>query len=139
MIPALIVVDASAVGTFLIPDEAGPFADFAKEICSCQRLHAPSHLPIELASLIRKAQRYGRVNDDEAQAAAAVSDTLSPSVTDEGLPTVAELVKTSETLGLTAYDAAYFLLANRLRAPLLTDDKKLRRIAGEQGVAILMP
>lgn len=135
----MIVVDASAIGTFLIPDEAGPFADFARAVCASEPLHAPAHCPVEIASLIRKAWRRKRLTDAQARTAALVADALAINFIIGKTPPVAELVDGSQALGLTAYDTAYYLLAEHLGAPLLTDDGALRRVAIEQGMRVLMP
>ena len=135
----MIVVDASAIGTFLIPDEAGPFADFARHVCATETLHAPAHLPIELASLLRKARHRKRLTHDEALAGGVVADGIAATVTIAPPPSVEHVLRESAALGLSAYDTGYFLLARSLGARVLTDDGALRRVSIAQELAVALP
>ena len=135
----IVVVDASAIGKFLIPDEADAFAAFAREVCAREDLHAPAHLPVEVASLLRKARGRDRLTDDQASSAAAVADGIVGNVTIGATPLVSVQFARSIELGLSTYDAGYYLLAERLGASLLTDDGKLRRVALARGAGVLLP
>ena len=135
----MIVVDASAVGAFLIPDEAGAFATFARDLCAREPLCAPAHWPFEVASLIRKAQRRGRLSVDQSRAAAVAADGLATNLMLADTPPIAGLAMESDELGLTVYDVAYLLLARRCHAPLLTEDAALARVASANGVRVLAP
>lgn len=135
----MIVVDASAIGTFILPDEAGPFADFARNVCCRQQLHVPAHWHVEVANLIRKAMRRGRLADVEARGAIAGAAILADTSVTAPPVSIDLAVAASERLGLTAYDAAYLLLAQSLGIPLLTDDGALRRVATAEGVRVLLP
>jgi predicted nucleic acid-binding protein len=66
----------------------------------------------------------------------------------EGLPihvewqepgTILQLTRWAQTDGLTNYDAAHLDLATRLRLPLATTDKSLRRAAHVVGVEMVAP
>ena len=46
------------------------------------------------------------------------------------------LFEAAHTRGVTAYDAAYLLLARNEAAPIATLDKKMRRVAKEMGIQI---
>ena len=135
----MIVVDASAIGTFLIPDEAGPFADFARHVCETEPLHAPAHFPIELASLLRKARHRKRLTHEEALAASMVADAIAATVVISRPPSVEHVIRESVALGLSAYDTGYFLLARSLDARVLTDDGALRRVSIAQGLTVALP
>ena len=135
----MIVVDASAVGTFLIPDEAGPFADFARHVCATETLHAPAHFPIEMASLLRKARHRKRLTHDQALAAGAIADGIAATVSIAFPPSIEQVIRESAALGLFAYDTGYFLLARSLNARVLTDDGALRRVSIAQGLPIALP
>lgn len=135
----MIVVDASAVGTFLIPDEDGTFARFAKESCRREDLYVPAHWSVEIASLLRKAKWRGRLTDEQAKAAAGVADGIALNLTVATAPPVTAVLMDSIAPGLSAYDCAYFLLARTLNCPILTDDGALRRVALAQDLAVLMP
>lgn len=135
----MIVVDASAVGTFLIPDEAGPFADFARYNCATETLHAPAHFQIEMASLLRKARHRKRLTHEQALAAGMVADAIAATVTIAPPPSVEHVIRESAALGLSAYDTGDFLLARSLSARVLTDDGALRRVSIAQGLAVALP
>jgi len=135
----LIVVDASAVGTFLIPDEAGPFADFARRVCATGTLHVPAHFAIEMANLLRKARYRKRLTHEEALAAGMVADSIAASMTVATPLSVELVVRESIALGLSAYDTGYFLLARSLGAQVLTDDGALRRVSIAQGLQVALP
>lgn len=135
----IVVIDASAIGKFLIPDEADAFAELARDVCGQEELHVPAHWPVEVASLLRKARARDRLTDDQATAAAAVAAAIAGTVAIGATPAITVQFARSNELGLSTYDAGYFLLAERLGAPLLTDDGKLRRVALAHGLGVLLP
>jgi predicted nucleic acid-binding protein len=53
--------------------------------------------------------------------------------------TILQLTHVAQAYGLTSYDAAYLDLAARLRLPLATTDKSLRRAAQVVGVEMVAP
>lgn len=135
----MIVADASAVGTFLIPDEAGLFAQFALAACAANQLVVPAHWHVELASLIRKGMRQGRLTDTQARNAYTLADDLAASVEVVALPSVQQMVEVSQSLSLSTYDAAYHILARERGIALLTDGERLLRAAIGQGLLVLRP
>ena len=135
----MIVADASAVGTFLIPDEAGPFARFASAICAREAILAPPHWHVEIANLVRKAHRRGRLTDEQAATATAIVEAIAASVSLVPSHPIPLLVTESARLNLTAYDTAYFLTAQSTDSALLTDDGALRRAAIAEGLKVLRP
>ena len=135
----MIVVDASAIGTFLIPDEAGSFADFARHVCETEPLYAPAHFPIELASLLRKARYRKRLTHEGTLAASLLADAIAATVVIAGPLSVEHVIRESVALGLTAYDTGYYLLARSLNARVLTDDGALRRVSIAQGLPVALP
>lgn len=135
----MIVVDASAIGSFLLPDEASAFASFAEAMCLNEDLHAPPHWSVEVANLIRKAERHGRLNQAQAIAAAERATAIGATLFEAAAFSVRRLAQESRRTGLTSYDAAYLLLAKSLDAPLLTEDGKLRRAAAANGIETVAP
>ena len=133
----MVVADASALGRFLLHDEHGDEADFAREVCSTRAMHVPQHWIAELASLIRKAHRRGRIDSGEQYRVARDATLLARSVTIEVEVSPDELVSAAAETGLSAYDASYLLLARRLAIPLLAFDGPLRRAAVLAGVEVL--
>ena len=94
--------------------------------------------PLEAANVLLIAERRDRLT--EAQAA-HFAQLL------QGLPILVEEADVARTLGpilavgrahrLSAYDAAYLELAARQGLPLATQDSRLRKAAGNAGVALL--
>ncbi len=113
-----LVVDCSAVATSLFEETEAPQATQA---LLAHELHAPSLLPYEFANVARTKSRAGAPPDRVAMALhayAALRIELHP------IDPVA-LHALSLLRGLSAYDAAYLLLALQLRVPLLTFDRRL--------------
>ncbi|MFT8636770.1 MAG: type II toxin-antitoxin system VapC family toxin [Pseudoclavibacter sp.] len=120
-----IVPDASAIVALLIaPGEEG---EAAATGLAGRQLHAPSHLPVEVANVLRRRANGGLLSRTEADL--AFSDLWRLTITLWPFETVAER---AWNLGATvsSYDAAYVALAERLRCPLATLDRRLAAAPG---------
>jgi predicted nucleic acid-binding protein len=135
----IVVADASAVGSFLLEDEAGPFADFARSACIDNDVSVPSIWPTELASLISTAYRRGRIDEAQRDSAARQAEALLKGVTIVPDSDILTLVQRARATNLSTYDTSYLLLAERVGGMLLTSDGPLRRAALECGTSILIP
>jgi len=117
------VVDASAI-VALVFDE--PEAESIARRVTGRRLAAPELLSAELANAAAVKVRRGALDATEAADALADADALAIDL--YRIPPRAALVAALET-GLTAYDAAYWLVARALSAELVTLDRALGRVA----------
>lgn len=122
----MIVVDASAVLDLLLRAE-GAEAIEERVLVAGTSLHAPHLLDLEVAQALRRFERARELSAARARAALADLDALPlhRHPHDALLPRIWELRNV-----MTAYDAAYVALAEGLRAPLLTRD---RRLAASRG------
>jgi predicted nucleic acid-binding protein len=118
-----VVVDASAVGALLF-GEPGQDA-MAARLRGCE-LHAPPLLAFEIANIAVKKVRRRELVELLALAAVAVFEALPLTITDV---TAESCARTALQTGLSAYDAAYLVLARELRMPLVTLDAKMRKAA----------
>ena len=122
----MIVVDASAlIEVLLNTSNAAPVA--ARIFATGESLHAPHVIDLEIAQVLR---RFVRSKDLSAQRAReALNDLLQLPLTryphDLLLPRIWELRE-----NLTAYDAAYVVLAETLGVTLVTKDAKLSQVRG---------
>lgn len=119
------VVDCSVVAAVLW---AEPAAADAQGRMAAHALHAPSLLPYELANVARSKARSGV---PEALAREGLTAFAEQRITLHELDPV-HLLATAARHGLTAYDAAYLVLAAALQAPLLTFDKRLADAAAAE-------
>ena len=134
-----IVADASAVASFLIPDEADAFSAFARERCAIETVYVPAHWPVELANIVWKANRRKRIEPADYSEVLRAADDFRRVVIVQEEVDISALVETALRTGLTAYDTAYLMLAERLHVRLLTRDVALARAATEAGVTVLAP
>ena len=120
-----LVVDASAIVRLLI-DSDRPGKAVADRIAG-SRPHAPAHLPIEVTSALRQLRYAGKLAESEAVLALRGFWSLPI----ELWPQESISERTWE-LGpnLTAYDAAYVALAEKIGGALLTADARLSRAPG---------
>lgn len=129
-----LVVDASVVVAALIDD--GPDGRWAEQQLGADTLAAPHIMPVEAANVLRRAVLRGAVSADVA--ALAHADLVRLRV--ELLPYRASAARVWELReNVTAYDAWYVALAERLQAPLVTLDRPLARSSGPRCTFRLPP
>lgn len=122
----MIVLDASATVDWLLQTSAGRHIE--QRIYSAKNsLHAPHLLDIEVAQVFRRLVREGAVSTQRADE--ALQDLLDLRLVRYPhwlvLPRVWQLRH-----NLSAYDAAYVALAEKLGAPLITRDGRLATAPG---------
>jgi predicted nucleic acid-binding protein len=122
----VIVLDASAAVDWLVQTAAAHRIEnriFSRN----QSLHAPELLDLEVAQVLRRLVREGALSASRAEA--AIQDLLDLRITRYPhsvlLPRIWQLRH-----NLSAYDAAYVVLAEKLGATLLTRDARLASAAG---------
>ncbi len=114
-----VVVDASALVAALV--DTGPDGRWAEQLLTAD-LAAPHLLPVEVASVLRRAAAAREISDDVASLAHA--DLLDLRVELYPYEPVAARIWELRA-NLTAYDAWYVALAERIEAPLATLDQRL--------------
>ena len=122
----MIVVDASAVVEVLLGTLAAPTVE-RRLFRAGETLHAPHLLDIEVAHAIRRYAARGEVDGQRGRTALAdLADfPLYRYPHDPLLLRVWDLRN-----NFTAYDAVYVALAEELRVPLITRDRRLAGAAG---------
>jgi predicted nucleic acid-binding protein len=130
----LIVVDTSAVLSILLgrPEVPG----LADRVRSDSDLHAPHLLDVEFQHALWRLARTGAISDDRA----------SDARTDFAGMTVARYphVPLADRMwelrhNMTAYDAAFVVLAEILAVPLITCDARLARAPGHRAAVEVYP
>ncbi len=122
---SLLVVDASAVLTLLL-DPDGDGETVAEHVAQA-RLAAPDLLPYEVTNVLRRHRAAGVLSDTEATLAFDAFATLPVDL----WPFAAVRDDLWRLTGaMSAYDAAYAAVAERLGCPLLTRDRRLARAPG---------
>lgn len=127
-----LVVDASAVAGWLLPDEEGP--DLAALVAAHAEFAAPWLLWAELRNILIVTERRGRLP-------LGLADQMIEAVEGLGIvldtaPSNAGVLALSRRHGLTVYDALYLDLALRRGAVLATLDAKLAQAARAEGVGL---
>jgi len=113
-----VVLDASVVAAFLLPDEKSGQADSIIENASEAGGHVPIIFPPEIRNILLIAERRGRIE---------------PQSLDKDLDDFNTLPRRHR---LTIYDALYLELAARKNVPLATFDRALRKAAQEEGLLL---
>jgi predicted nucleic acid-binding protein len=127
-----VVVDASALVTVLIDPGLG--GEKVADALRGKDLHAPDLLPYEVANVLRRHRVAGRLSPTEAALAHQAARRLPIELW--SYEVLADRVWTL-TGSLSAYDAAYVALAERIEAPLVTGDARLARGSGYERLEIV--
>lgn len=130
---AILVVDASAVAGWLMPDEAGQ--DLAELAARYDSFAAPFLLRSELRNILIVGERRGRLPQGLPEQLIEAIDGLGIAL--DTAPSNAGVLRLARTHGLTAYDAMYLDLAHRLGADLATLDAALHRAALAEGIVVV--
>jgi predicted nucleic acid-binding protein len=120
-----LVVDASALVEALLATERAPRVIAAMAAPDVE-LHVPALCDVEVASALRRGLAAGRL--DETRALTALEDLADLPLTRHGPPLLLGRILALRH-NLSAYDATYAALAERLDASLLTADRGLAAAA----------
>lgn len=115
----MIVIDASAMVDALVDEPANPEM---LALLADQELHAPALLDFEVASALRGHALGGKL--DQVRLDEAVEDFGALQIERHQMTDLLSHVLDLRD-NLTAYDAAYVVLAQALEAPLVTTDANL--------------
>lgn len=129
------VLDVSSALPLVYDDEVGPDTERIESALSAGEVaYVPTLWRYEMANGLCQAERRGRIDPDGAT---AMLDLLADLPIEEVDTSAAySLLGASRIHGLTAYDTAYLLLAQRLAIPLATRDVRLRQAAEAGEVAL---
>jgi len=123
----VIVVDASALLEVLLQTDAAPAIE--RRFARAGGLHGPELLDLEVQQVLRRLVAARGISADRADLAVGALERVALRRWSHG----AIRWRTWELRAkLSAYDAAYVALAERLRSPLVTRDGRLARSAGHQ-------
>jgi len=127
-----LVVDASAMAGWLLPDETGPgLADaFTADADIC----APWLLWAEFRNILIVSERRGRLPQGMADELIEAVEGLGIAL--DTAPSPAGVLVLARRHGLTVYDALYLDLALRREAALATLDNKLAQAARSERVPL---
>lgn len=132
-----LVIDASVVLAWLIPDEHTPAAErIIGRLTLGHQAQAPALLPFEVANALLMAQRRRRITASVAaelqREFAALPIAIAPADQDVAV----RAAKLAPEHGLSVYDAAYLDLARHRRFALASLDDVLRKAAMAEGVML---
>ena len=121
------VVDASVVVAALV--DRGAVGDWAEDVLSSESLAAPHLMPVEVATILRRAVAASEITADVG--ALAHRDLVDLPI--ELFPYREFSDRVWELrANITSYDAWYVALAESLEAGLATLDRRLSRVAGSR-------
>lgn len=124
----MIVLDASAAVDFLLQTPAGQQIE-TRIYAHPESLQAPHLLDLEVAQVLRRLVGEGVISASRSDE--AIRDLLALRIT--RYPHFVFLSRIWQLRhNLSAYDAAYVALAEKLDAPLITRDRKLASAPGHK-------
>lgn len=128
-----LIIDASALIAWVMPDEAG--LDLDRALALHGDVIAPWLLWVELRNILLVSERRGRLSAGMAEQIIEPLDGLGFLL--DTNPSSQVVMELSRRHGLTAYDALYLECALRHGGALATLDKPLSRAAEAEGVATI--
>lgn len=132
-----IVVDTSVTMAWCFDDEATDETDVVLDQLRSEEAAVPAPWQLEVANVLLVAERRRRITEAQAARFLDLLVRLPIRVDISGTDTTAVLAA-GRRHNLSAYDAAYLVLAERLAAPLATLDGKLAAACRNAGVPLLI-
>jgi predicted nucleic acid-binding protein len=131
-----VVIDNSVALSWTLVDEKNAASDSILDTVIERGGHVPFTFRAEFANGLIMAVRRKRIDQDGRSDALAFMEALELTYDMEGNSRIRAVVALADKYQLTAYDALYLELAQRLAFPLATFDKKLLRAARNAEVAL---
>ena len=129
------VVDASAVFSWIFDDERDELAVAMARFVVAHGAHVPALFTSEAQNILAVAVRRKRATTAEAGAILAAIARLPLRVETTGTELgTARAFEAALRWGISAYDAAYLVLAQDLDATLMTRDRRLNAAAENSGI-----
>lgn len=135
------VLDASLALAWCFEDETTACTeDMLTRIRNGARAIAPSLWALEVANGVRNAERRKRITASEGQQLLVFLERLPIRFAEQSRVVVLRnIAPLASQFGLSAYDAAYFYLAQEQNVPLATLDGPLRRAAERVNWPVIAP
>lgn len=133
----MFVVDTSVTMAWCFEDEATPATEAVLDRLRDEPAIVPPIWPLEVANVLLVAERRRRMTEAQAARFTGLLGQLPIHVDDDTVD-LSAVLGTGRRHELSAYDAAYLVLAERLGAPLATLDDALAGAARTAGVALLL-
>lgn len=133
----MIVVDASFIIAHVLGEDAAVEQANLIETLRQGKLVAPAHWPAEISNALVTNVRRKRISMEDVELILRELATYDIEVRLAFAGDVARLVAFASEQNLTAYDAAYVMLAMDLKAPLATLDRAMRQAAGRLALDVL--
>jgi predicted nucleic acid-binding protein len=130
------VVDASVTLAWWFEDEATPQTETILDRLSDDTAVVPALWELEVSNVLLSGERRGRLTESQSARFVALLAQL-PILVDTASVDMGAVLAAGRHHALTAYNAAYLVLAQREGVPLATLDSKLRAAAQAVGVAVL--
>ncbi|WP_299842960.1 type II toxin-antitoxin system VapC family toxin [uncultured Jannaschia sp.] len=131
------VVDASVAAAWVLPDEDSAVTDAILHRVAAEGAIAPGLIWHELRNILLVAVRRGRMAQEEVVPGLLRLRRLPLESEHIAASGDQALIALAQRSGLTAYDAAYLLLARNRGLPLATSDRALRQAAEAEGVELV--
>jgi predicted nucleic acid-binding protein len=134
-----LVLDNSVAMRWLLASGKAADQRYAKSVRNHIKKHRPRVLvpylwTYEAANVVAQYVRLGELDYDVAANTLIALQELCAVIIERETPLA--IFECAEVHGVTAYDAAYLLLARSECLPLATLDKKMRKVARTMGIAV---
>lgn len=133
----MMVIDTSVTMAWCFEDEATTHTEAVLDRLGADEAWVPALWSLEVVNLLLVAERRARITEAQAFRFLDLLRQL-PIRLDSTPPDPAAVHAAGRRHGLSAYDAVYLVLAERLAAPLATLDDKLRSASRAAGVPLLV-
>jgi predicted nucleic acid-binding protein len=130
------VLDASVTMAWCFEDETNRDTEAVLDRLTDDPAVVPSLWEYEVANVVLMAERRGRLTEFQTTRFVELLGRLPINV-DLAPPEITTVLAVGRRHGLSAYDAAYLVLAERDGIPLATQDERLRAAANAAGVPLI--
>ncbi len=132
-----VVVDASVSGAWVLPDESSQAAErlLEKIVAGELELSVPDLWSYELTNLLLAAFRRRRIDEETVwEAHRLIGEIPVRAFDQDSVLARRRTTRLALRFDLSAYDAAYLELADRLQCPLRSFDRRLSQAARSIGL-----